>query len=354
MKILQKISSRQPSTDIIKFLLKNQDKITLKLAQVINLWAPKAFAKVPEHKRNFIARDLVIFAELILKNLTKNQTYNLEIALTIYQVTLKVYTPVQDPQNWAMIQSYLGNIYRDRSVGDSAKNFEQAMFYYHLALEILTKEKYPYRWGIIQRDLGMVYAYHKQSGQDHQLIKAITHYKKALSLHNMDDFPEDWAANHNNLGEAYFRLRIGSKSSNIELAIEYFQQSLKVYNSVNFPEPWSIVNNNLGNAFKLRIKDDRQANLYKAIAYYQKALSIKTLEKSPYTWAMLQNNLAGAYYALANSEDLLNKNNRENLQQALDCLQKALVIYQRTDFPQQWQEIQDNLQSIFQLQQENQ
>ena len=350
---LQKISSRQPSAEIIEFLFKNQDKINLKLAKIIKYWAPNAFSKVGQDRSHFVVRDLIIFAELILKNLIKNQTYNIEIALAIYKVALEVYTPVRDPQNWAMLQSYLGNMYRDRSFNDPLKNTEQAILHYRLALEVLTKEKYPYRWGIVQRDLGMVYVHNQKQNQDHKLITAIAHYRNALSVHNADDFPEDWAANHNNLGEANFRLEVGSKSINIELAIAHFQKSLKIYNCVNFPYPWSMVNNNLGNAFKLRIKGEKQGNLYKAIAYYQKALSIQTLEKSPHNWAMLQNNLAGAYYSLAcveSSEDQWQKNNQEYLQKALDCWQKALVIYKESDFPQQWQEIQDSLQSIYQLQ----
>lgn len=353
MTILQKISSRKSSNEITNFLLKNQDQINLELAKFIQYWVPNAFKKVESQKVFFIARDLIIFAELILKKTSNNRVDAIEIALIIYQATLEVYTPVKDPQNWAMLQSYLGNMYRDRSFDDPAKNFKQAIFHYCLALEVLTKDQYPYRWGIIQRDLGMLHAYNQQPGQDHKLITAITHYRKALAVHKADDFPEDWAANHNNLGEAYFRLEVGSKSSNIELAIEHFQQSLMIYNCVNFSYPWSMVNNNLGNAFKLRIKGDKRDNLSKAITYYQKALSVQTLEKSPYNWAMLQNNLAGTYYNLACPEDLrnqLDKDNQKNLQKAIDCLQKALVIYKKSDFPQQWQDIQNNLANIYQLQ----
>ncbi|ELS02103.1 hypothetical protein Xen7305DRAFT_00018140 [Xenococcus sp. PCC 7305] len=353
MTILQKISSRKSSNEITNFLFKNQDKINLKLAKFIQYWAPNAFRKVESQKVFFIARDMIIFAELILKKLSNNRVDAIEIALIIYQVTLEVYTPVKYPQNWAMLQSYLGNMYRDRAFDDPTKNFKQAIFHYRMALEVLTKDQYPYRWGIIQRDLGMLHAYNLQPGQDHKLIAAITHYRRALSVHKADDFPEDWAANHNNLGEAYFRLEVGSKSSNIELAVEHFRQSLTIYNCVNFAYPWSMVNNNLGNAFKLRIKGEKRDNLTKAITYYRKALSVQTLEKSPYNWAMLQNNLAGAYYNLACTEDLSGKSNQkhqDNLQQALDCLQKALVVYKESDFPQQWQDIQNNLSNIYQLQ----
>ena len=65
---------------------------------------------------------------------------------------------------------------------------------------------------------------------------------------------------------------------------------------------------------------------------------------------MLQNNLAGAYYNLACAANLPNQfnySNQENLQKAHDCLQNALVIYKKSDFPQQWQDIQDNLQDIY-------
>jgi CHAT domain-containing protein/predicted LPLAT superfamily acyltransferase len=78
-------------------------------------------------------------------------------------------------------------------------------------------------------------------------------------------------------------------------------------------------------------------NLELAIAAYERALEVYTREAFPQDWATTQNNLAIAYCERIRGE------RADNLELAIAAYERALEVYTREAFPQQWATTQNNL-----------
>lgn len=348
MNLLQQISNRLPPAQIYALIRDNQDKFDHNTTKILQYWANETIISVEPNQAKTIANDLINFGNLISAYPAGDKSNNIELAIVAYQAASKVYQPTTFPKDWAMLQSNLANVYRDRVLGSRRENIEQAIATYNLALEVITREKYPYIWGNTQRNLGIAYGQREPAPQAEDratfrtknIEQAIACYNRALAVHTWEQYPQDWAACHNNLGDIYPNRLVGDKADNIETAIEHLEQALSVYTLAANPNRWAMLQNNLGNAFQTRLLGDKGHNIERAISHYENALSIHTLEKFPYNWAMLNNNLGGAYRHRVRGDQV------ENRQQAIAFLNKALLIYSKEKFPRQWAEIQHNLKKI--------
>lgn len=346
--VLQQLNNKVNPQAIYNLLAQNKDKLDRNLAQILQYWTQETLSSVDLQQARAIASDLVNFSNLISEFPAGDRVSNLEIALIGYQAAIKVYQPTLFPQEWAVVQSNLANVWRDRLIGNRQENITKAIALYQLALEVLTEQNNPRLWGNIQRNLGIAYGYKLEgdyataypTDRSENIEKAIAAYHRALSVHNIDDFPQEWAASHNNLGDIYQQRLVGDKEENLEIAITHLEQALQIFNVNDFPHRWATLQNNLGNAFQSRLKGDKSNNLERAISCYQNALSIHTLEKYPYYWANLNNNLAGAY------RHRLQGDKQENIRKAIAHLDKALLVYTQEKFPQQWADIQRNINNI--------
>lgn len=348
MHLLQQIANRLPPAEIYTLIKDNQAKIDQNTTKILKYWANKTITSVEPGKAHLLANDLINFGNLIFAYPSGDKSNNIELAIVAYQAALKFYQPTTFPKDWAMLQSNLANVFRDRVLGNRQQNIEQAIATYNLALEVITRTKYPYIWGNVQRNLGIAHANRQPPAQitdragfrTKNLEQAIACYKRALAVHTREQYPQDWAAVNNNLGDTYHSRLMGDKADNIEIAIEHLEQALEVYTLSAYPNRWAMLQNNLGNAFQSRLLGDRENNIERSISHYENALSIHTLEKFPYNWAMLNNNLGGAY------RHRLRGDKTENRQQAIAFLNKALLIYNQEKFPRQWAEVQHNIRNI--------
>jgi hypothetical protein len=66
---------------------------------------------------------------------------------------LSIYTHLNFPEYWAMLQHNLGLAYHDRSQGDRRENLERSIVSFHNALQIHTHQEFPEKWKIDQDDL---------------------------------------------------------------------------------------------------------------------------------------------------------------------------------------------------------
>ncbi|RFP60973.1 MAG: CHAT domain-containing protein, partial [Limnothrix sp. CACIAM 69d] len=101
------------------------------------------------------------------------------------------------------------------------------------------------------------------------------------------------------------------------------------------------VQNNLANAYRDRIRGERADNLEMAIAAYERALEVYTREAFPEDWAMTQNNLAAAYRNRIRGE------RADNLEMAITACERALEVYTREAFPEDWAMTQNNLAAAY-------
>jgi len=82
---------------------------------------------------------------------------------------------------------------------------------------------------------------------------------------------------------------------------------------------------------------NRAQNLEESIACYKRALGVYTKEAFPEDWAGIQNNL-GIAYVNRRSGDMA-----QNLEKAIACCKFALEVYTKESFPQKWATVQNNL-----------
>ncbi|XGV97803.1 MAG: CHAT domain-containing protein [Leptolyngbya sp. BL-A-14] len=290
-----------------------------------------------------IANSFSMLGHLLTQLPGEQRALNLEIAITAYNQSLKVYTREAYPSDWARTQANLATTYRERIRGEKTKNIEIAISAYGQALQILTYETYPTEWANVQSSLAAAYYERIQGKKAENLEKSISFCQQAFRVYTCDNFANGWARTHVYLANSCRERIQGVRAENLEQSIAAYEQALQVYTLERTPIDWAMTQSNLATAYGDRIKGDRWENLETAITYCQQCLQVFTSENFPFYWAQAQINLASIYL-------LRIKGDRpENLENAITCYQKALSVLTREDFPVQWAAIQTNLGTAYRL-----
>ncbi len=85
----------------------------------------------------------------------------------------------------------------------------------------------------------------------------------------------------------------------------------------------------------------RAVNLQTAIDCLENALTVYTKENYPQAWAMTQHNLGIVYRNLTTGD------RAANLQKAIDCYENALTVVTKENYPQDWAKTQNNLGNVY-------
>ncbi len=186
-------------TQIHQFLQANLDQLNESLLEAL----PLVFtAMTKEQSATAIATLFVAFGNATWQFPLGDRWLNLELSIASYQLSLKVFTRLAFPENWATSQNDLGVVYRDRIRGERAENLEQAIAHLENALQVYKREIYQKEWAAIQNNFGLVYSVRIRGNRAENLEKAITAYENALQIYAYDTLPNDWAGTQNNLGNA--------------------------------------------------------------------------------------------------------------------------------------------------------
>ncbi len=317
-------------TKLQQFLKANINKLDDLLLDALPLVFTSLIADKSIDEREKIASLFENFAVTIYKFPLGDRATNLELSITAHNLSLKIYTRENFPEDWAGTLNNLALAYSDRIRGDRADNLEKAIELYGQALEIKTRKNFLEDWAMTLNNLALAYSNRIRGDRAENLEKAIELYGQALEIYTCENFPEDWAMTLNNLANAYSVQILGDRSENLEKAIELYEQALEVRTRKNFPENWAMTLNNLANAYSVQILGDRSENLEKAIELYGQALEVYTRENFPVDWAISQHNLASAY-----RERVLGER-KDNLEQAIHLHNQAAQIFTRAAFPVQW------------------
>ncbi|NCR38945.1 MAG: tetratricopeptide repeat protein [Microcystis aeruginosa W13-11] len=317
-------------TKLQQFLKANINKLDDLLLDALPLVFTSLIADKSIDEREKIASLLENFAVTIYEFPLGDRATNLELSIIAHNLSLKIYTCENSPENWAQILNNLALAYSNRILGDRAENLEKAIELYGQALEIYTRKNSPENWAQILNNLALAYSNRILGDRAENLEKAIELYGQALEIYTRENFRENWAATLNNLASAYSNRILGDRAENLEKAIELYEQALEVRTRKNFPENWAMTLNNLANAYSVQILGDRSENLEKAIELYGQALEVYTRENFPVDWAISQHNLASAY-----RERVLGER-KDNLEQAIHLHNQAAQIFTRAAFPVQW------------------
>ncbi|HAC65706.1 MAG TPA: hypothetical protein DCF68_19790, partial [Cyanothece sp. UBA12306] len=119
---LQKISKNPNPQVIYPFLAQNLDKLDDNLRRMFLSWAMNtiflAQANTKKQEAEYIADVIVKFSDLMAQFPLGNIAMNQEIAITGYEIALRVFTFEAFPQKWAMTQNNLAAAYLERIRGD--------------------------------------------------------------------------------------------------------------------------------------------------------------------------------------------------------------------------------------------
>ena len=328
-------------TKLQQFLKANINKLDDLLLDALPLVFTSLIADKSINEREIIASLFENFAVTIYKFPLGDRATNLELSITAHNLSLKIYTREDSPEDWAGTLNNLAVACKNRILGDRAENLERAIELYGQALEVRTRKNFPENWAATLNNLAIAYSNRIRGDRADNLEKAIELYEQTLEVRTRENFLEDWATILNNLALAYSDRILGDRSENLERAIKLYEQALEVRTRKNFPVDWAGTLNNLALAYSDRIRGDRADNLEKAIELYGQALEIYTRKNFPVDLARILNNLALAY-----SNRILG-DRAENLEKAIELYGQALEVYTRENFPENWAMSQHNLANAY-------
>jgi tetratricopeptide (TPR) repeat protein len=182
-KILQAIQETRGNPQVVYGLLQeNLEYLDSTFAQVLHN-SSEATLKVAEPNQALqLATDLMMFGTLIQQFPAGNRHQNLEIALMSLQAVLPVFECNTHPQQWAVVQKHLGEIYTERPEEGKADNLEAAIACFQSALQVYTYEAFPREWAIVQQKLGEAYHHRVQGDRTENLEHAIAALSAALHV----------------------------------------------------------------------------------------------------------------------------------------------------------------------------
>jgi tetratricopeptide (TPR) repeat protein len=239
------------------------------------------------------------------------------------------------------------------SSSDPVPLYKKATDEYNKSLESWKQETWPQEWAMIQNNLGNVYSYlgGRLGGAEgiEYLKKGVTAFNEALKERKRETWPQDWAMTQNNLGTALSSLgeRMGGAEGieYLEKAVTAFNEALKEFKRETWPQDWAITQNNLGNV--LSILGGRMGGaegieyLKKGVTAFNEALKEHKRETWPQEWAMTQNNLGGALSSLG--ERMGGAEGIEYLKKGVTAFNEAMKEHKRETWPQEWALTQNNL-----------
>ncbi|MFM6078521.1 MAG: DUF3110 domain-containing protein, partial [Dolichospermum sp.] len=136
METVQKISENPNPQVIYPFWEQKLDKLNDNLVRILDSWARERLTQVTLEEAEYIAEVIFYFSNLIQQFPLGNISANKEIAIAGYEIALTIFTFDTFPQDWAMTQNNLGEVYRNRIRGDKADNLETASTCYREALKV--------------------------------------------------------------------------------------------------------------------------------------------------------------------------------------------------------------------------
>lgn len=183
-RILQAIEETRSNPQAVYGLLQeNLEYLDATFVQVLHQSAEATLRVAEPNQALQLANDLFILGNLLQQFPAGNRTNNLEIALTSFQAALSVFQQNTHPQQWAVVQKHLGEIYAERQ-GDKAENLEAAIVCFQSALQVYTREAFPREWAIIQQNLGEAYHHRIQGDRIDNLEHSIDALSAALRVYN--------------------------------------------------------------------------------------------------------------------------------------------------------------------------
>ncbi len=273
----------------------------------------------------------------------------LEQAMAYHEQALQVYTFERYSFQYAKTYSQLGIICQHYGIASGKQEFiERSISCYKTALWVYDRDTFPEQWTMLQTYMGCAYAYRSQGKTSDNIDYAIYCHEVALHVVPRALFPTIWATAQTHLGDAYRQRITGDRPENLKRAMLCYQAALPVFTQKSFPREWAAIHTKLGFIFQHaraeEIEMDVDMNLRCAIVCYEEALDeVYTLKSFPVERAATLVSLGNVHRRRPGG------NRRENLEQAQKCYLKALDIFTEQAFPFEYQQTVRNLNETMQL-----
>lgn len=215
---------------------------------------------------------------------------------------LEFYNQGQFPHRWATIQSELAIAYFSRLPGNKKENLHEAIHCSLRALDVFTPECFPEDFAVVQSNLANIYM---DMVWDYPgaIQKATYCYEEALKIYNRDSYPEDWARVLSNYATAYMTL---GDPANLHKAVEALENVLLIRKREDAEEDWALTQMNLGVAHMYLSESPSDAPILKAVSALRSAYEVLgDKERYPLRWVTSSYNLGLALSRTDNPRSLL-------------------------------------------------
>ena len=203
-----------------------------------------------------------------------------KIIQNLFNTALKHQDLISSPLHLGCIYNHLGQLNDCASqhhLRRSGNFYRDAVHYYHQAQRYLGKYTYPYDYGNICYKLACLYFNYWKQKQDLQALRdAVSQLREVEKIFTLSQFPEFWANIQKELGYLLSLLgNITGSSDILELAINSYLNCQKIMNEKREPLIWAEAQEHIGNLhYKIALKQDNRDRLEDALECYHDALYI--------------------------------------------------------------------------------
>ena len=262
--------------------------------------------------------------------LTDQGTYqvdneSLSRALDIYEVALELAPRDTSPENWAKLQSRIGQARQGLGarLGD-VEMMQTSIDAFDAALTVQTRDAAPREWAAAQNNLGNVlYSIGYRTDDQDTLLRSIAAFDAALEVYTPDNEADRWATVISNRGSAKMALADAVYAATDQLQVEALKRDDP--NVDNLPEV-------------IAARDNAVAILTEVVASMQGAIAARPKEDNPLDWSMMQHTLASV---LADRGKLTSS--ADDYAAAIAVYREVMEVYDKERTPAQWTRSATNL-----------
>lgn len=266
-----------------------------------------------------------------------NRRISMEASIACYTQALKVFTPKNNPEQWATIQYDLGNAF-ENSRGNFKLQNERAIRHYNAALKFYSRRRTPFEWAETHIHIARCYSPRHVGKPLKNALTAISCFRKSLRVFTKEKFPEKWMEVMYCIATVYQDLFSINKVY-VTHSIRVFNAALTMCDRQKLPTEWAWLQHYLGYSFLYKHSGKRSVSLKKAIDAFQRALEVRTPDHNRYAWALTQKCLGMTYEAFDNDPEAVEK--------SITCFENALSVFDPVKDRKDWKESQMHLGSAY-------
>ena len=227
------------------------------------------------------------------------------------------------------IMNFLGIIYLSCTFdSDNIVDFKITQNLFNTALKHQDLIDSPLHLGCIYYHLGQLNDYAGQYQNKHMsrfFKEAVLNYRQAQRYLSKYTYPYDYGYISYQLSRLFFGYwKIKDDIQALRDAVSQLREVEKIFTAAQFPEFWAQIQGDLGYLLSLLGNLTKSSDICKlAIGSYRNQQKILTEKREPLVWAASQESIGNLYYKIGTEH-----NNRDELEDALECFHDALYIYE--------------------------